>query len=118
MLLLDSAAINHNFNVVADQHVTGVEGYIEVNAEVLAVDSGGSFNVDGGLVPKILKKSGEFYVQGDWLGVALNGEVTSDGAAVTLHVGVGCGEGNGGEVLYIKKVSAFDVGIPFSVFGV
>src|ERR1700712_4410015 len=81
-------------DLLRDQHTAGLQGGVEVDAPVLAVDRGAALEAGALVAPRVHGQAGELEVDADRLGDALDGEVAAE-AVVLLVQTLG---GGGGEL--------------------
>lgn len=74
-------------NFIAYQHAAGFQGSIPVQAEVFAVNLRGKTETCFFVAPRVFSKTAEFYVEGNFLADAPDGQLTGQAIVFLIETG-------------------------------
>ncbi|GEM_PF-3939829 len=108
--VLERRTLDYDVNLFSDEDATAVERSLKINAEVLAVELGRSFETQAGVAVLILLNSENLDIESDRLGYTLDGDVAGNSALGAIaDFSTSDRESELRVIVHIEEVGALDV---------
>src|SRR3954451_5019639 len=116
---LDSGNVELELDLLADEDAALVEREVPGQVPVATVDRRFALEADAEAAPRVHRGASELPVDGDRVGLAVDGEVADQGEDVVVDLlDLGADEGDLRVVLEVEEVGGLQVGVAVGVAGV